>query len=248
VLGALAFSQPGSERPLCKWAGSSTKGPCVRRFQPGGQGREEVGVFGCQRCHPANKGDRVPSSHLGEEGNDFVSHPVAAKAPVGVGRVGDSLHPPRADQRSRLRSPEREDRTAHASQAASCCPHARKAVGPGSSQKVEQHGLGLVVSRVANEYPVRKTTVTCSSSARLKVRAGLHGQYDGPEAGAELACSLGDKLAFPLAVGPQAVVHMDNVDDATSCHRQPEHRKGIGATRDGTNYCFTCRRELAPAK
>ena len=82
-------------------------------------------------------------------------------------------------------------------------PHAAQAVESGAAQQVQQHGLGLVVGRVAGEDVGREHREPCLAGPGLEIGTGVDGGLLGPKGSVEPRRGGGNEVGLSCGVGPK---------------------------------------------
>jgi hypothetical protein len=113
-------------------------------------------------------------------------------------------------------------------------------------QHVEEHGLGEVVGRVAEQRAVGQRAGAGGAGAGLEVGTRRHRHPLGPEGGAEALRGGRHHVGLPIGAGPEPVVDVHRGDLETGLAGQGEQREGIGSARHRAGHRGPGRREVAP--
>ena len=147
-------------------------------------------------------GDVAPGQVV-EQRQQLGAHPVAQVAGVVVGRVVDHLDAERGAQPVGLGPAQREQRPAGGR------AHAGQPGRARAAQQVEQHGLGLVVERVAGEHVGRQRAVARRPRPGLQVGSVADVHAARLEPGAHRRGQPGDHVGLRRTPRPQPVVDVD---------------------------------------
>jgi hypothetical protein len=213
-----AGPQPAADGPLGQRRRCGGEGAGVGRVDRGRQvveqhdvGPGHVGLAG-EDGHDVAPGDGV------EQRQQLVAHPVAAERRVGIAGVVDGLEPHVDTQSQGLAPAQPPDRAPHR-------VHTHQPVEPGAAQQVQQHGLGLVVGRVAGQRVGRQRRVPGRPGPGLEVGPRAHVDPHRPEARPPARRRGPDHRGLVLRPRSQPVVHVDRRDLTPRLHRQHQQRQ-----------------------
>ena len=152
-----------------------------------------------------------------------MTHAVASKPQVVVGRVVDRLDPEVGAQLAGFAASDGPQRS-------TAGVVAGEAVEARTAEQVEEHGLGLVIGGMPGEHLAGQGVVASPPGTGFQVRTWGDVDRDGTELGPSLPGHRRDEIGFGGGVGTEAVVDVHGGDLAASLDRQHQQRDRVGTS------------------
>gem|GEM_PF-3957244 len=152
-----------------------------------------------------------------------MAHPVAAKSPVGIGRIVSNRQVEQRAELVGLGAAQRQDGFGRPR------AHRSESSTTGAAQEAQQQGFGLIVGCVAGEGADADRSASCSSGTRLEV--GAVGKFDAfaSEWHVEpVRNALGDRCVVGR-VGSKAVIDVHRAHIEVSSDSQGNQCGRVGA-------------------
>ncbi len=181
--------------------------------------------------------DRVALGDVGQQRKQFVPNSIANESWIVVARIDERFETDLLAQLLGLEAPKAQERMTASG------AHRRQPVGPGTTGKIDQHRLGLVIGGVPEQCSRPEGAMTGCPSTRFEIGARGHLDDQRFEGRIEATSSRLDAIGFVGRTRAKTMVDVHGRHLEPGRNGKREQRQRVRASRDTAHHrCLRCRK------